>query len=50
MEQVKEKLERSPKMGFWEEPKNGFLGRAQIKNFGGGGRRVNQRKEFVLSG
>ena len=25
-------------MGFWEEPKNGFLGRAQIKNLGGGGK------------
>ena len=24
-------------MGFWEEPKNGFLGRAQIINWGGGG-------------
>ena len=25
-------------MGFWKEPKNGFLGRAQIKNWGGGGK------------
>ena len=24
-------------MGFWEEPKNGFPGRAQIINWGGGG-------------
>ena len=37
-------------MGFWEEPKNGFLGRAQIKNLGGGGGKIKPNKRICAFG
>ena len=36
-------------MGFWKEPKNGFLGRAQIKNWGGGGGGKSKPKKRICA-